>query len=131
MKGLVAMVIVICSLFLATGYINDNRKQINNFSKKQEEKLKENARSVSEQEWQNDEVPLREMVSLEGTIIKSDRKSGKVENGDRFLLQTQGNVFMIFNDQNQCFRVGERIKVYGEYYGFIKGLLIERRNESE
>ncbi|CUX98387.1 hypothetical protein ACVWIQ_02625 [Enterococcus faecium] len=131
MKGLVAMVIVICSLFLATGYMNDNRKQINNFSKKQEEKLKENARSVSEQEWQNDEVPLREMVSLEGTIIKSDRKSGKVENGDRFLLQTQGNVFMIFNDQNQCFRVGERIKVYGEYYGFIKGLLIERRNESE
>ncbi|MDG4590584.1 hypothetical protein [Enterococcus faecium] len=131
MKGLVAMVIVICSLFLATGYMNDNRKQMNNFSKKQEEKLKENARSVSEQEWQNDEVPLREMVSLEGTIIKSDRKSGKVENGDRFLLQTQGNVFMIFNDQNQCFRVGERIKVYGEYYGFIKGLLIERRNESE
>ncbi|EMF0280398.1 hypothetical protein KI126_002446 [Enterococcus faecium] len=131
MKGLVAMVIVICSLFLATGYMNDNHKQINNFSKKQEEKLKENARSVSEQEWQNDEVPLREMVSLEGTIIKSDRKSGKVENGDRFLLQTQGNVFMIFNDQNQCFRVGERIKVYGEYYGFIKGLLIERRNESE
>ncbi|EGP4839515.1 hypothetical protein FMV48_000098 [Enterococcus faecium] len=125
------MVIVICSLFLATGYMNDNHKQINNFSKKQEEKLKENARSVSEQEWQNDEVPLREMVSLEGTIIKSDRKSGKVENGDRFLLQTQGNVFMIFNDQNQCFRVGERIKVYGEYYGFIKGLLIERRNESE
>ncbi|EMF0343150.1 hypothetical protein JXE12_001204 [Enterococcus faecium] len=131
MKELVAMVIVICSLFLATGYMNDNRKQINNFSKKQEEKLKENARSVSEQEWQNDEVPLREMVSLEGTIIKSDRKSGKVENGDRFLLQTQGNVFMIFNDQNQCFRVGERIKVYGEYYGFIKGMLIERRNESE
>ncbi|MCC4053915.1 hypothetical protein [Enterococcus faecium] len=131
MKGLVTMVIVICSLFLATGYMNDNRKQINNFSKNQEEKLKENARSVSEQEWQNDEVPLREMVSLEGTIIKSDRKSGKVENGDRFLLQTQGNVFMIFNDQNQCFRVGERIKVYGEYYGFIKGLLIERRNESE
>ncbi|PQE45818.1 hypothetical protein CUS11_08295 [Enterococcus faecium] len=125
------MVIVICSLFLATGYMNDNHKQINNFSKKQEEKLKENARSVSEQEWQNDEVPLREMVSLEGTIIKSDRKSGKVENGDRFLLQTQGNVFMIFNDQNQCFRVGEQIKVYGEYYGFIKGLLIERRNESE
>lgn len=111
--------------------MNDNHKQINNFSKKQEEKLKENARSVSEQEWQNDEVPLREMVSLEGTIIKSDRKSGKVENGDRFLLQTQGNVFMIFNDQNQCFRVGEQIKVYGEYYGFIKGLLIERRNESE
>ncbi|HGP4008949.1 TPA: hypothetical protein ACLLAE_002092, partial [Enterococcus faecium] len=99
LKGLVTMVIVICSLFLATGYMNDNRKQINNFSKKQEEKLKENARSVSEQEWQNDEVPLREMVSLEGTIIKSDRKSGKVENGDRFLLQTQGNVFMIFNDQ--------------------------------
>ncbi|WP_181047816.1 hypothetical protein [Enterococcus faecium] len=131
MKGLVTMVIVICSLFLATGYMNDNHKQINNFSKKQEEKLKENARSVSEQEWQNDEVPLREMVSLEGTIIKSDRKSGKVENGDRFLLQTQGNVFMIFNDQNQCFRVGEQIKVYGEYYGFIKGLLIERRNESE
>ncbi|MFN6912935.1 hypothetical protein [Enterococcus faecium] len=131
MKELVAMVIVICSLFLATGYMNDNRKQINNFSKKQEEKLKENARSVSEQEWQNDEVPLREMVSLEGTIIKSDRKSGKLENGDRFLLQTQGNVFMIFNDQNQCFRVGERIKVYGEYYGFIKGMLIERRNESE
>ncbi|PQF81996.1 hypothetical protein EGW67_13230 [Enterococcus faecium] len=125
------MVIVICSLFLATGYMNDNHKQINNFSKKQEEKLKENARSVSEQEWQNDEVPLREMVSLEGTIIKSDRKSGKVENGDRFLLQTQGNVFMIFNDQNQCFRVGEQIKVYGEYYGFIKELLIERRNESE
>ncbi|ELZ1274148.1 hypothetical protein SP294_000009 [Enterococcus faecium] len=131
MKGLVTMVIVICSLFLATGYMNDNHKQINNFSKKQEEKLKENARSVSEQEWQNDEVPLREMVSLEGTIIKSDRKSGKVENGDRFLLQTQGNVFMIFNDQNQCFRVGEQIKVYGEYYGFIKELLIERRNESE
>ncbi|MGI8170428.1 hypothetical protein ACR0Q6_12110 [Enterococcus lactis] len=131
MKGIVATVIVICSLFLAIGYTNDNRKQINNFSKKQEEKLKENARSVSEQEWQNDEVSLREIVSLEGTITKSDRKSNKVENGDRFLLQTQGNVFMIFNDQDQCFRVGERIKVYGEYYGFIKGQLIERENESE
>ncbi|EOB1361675.1 hypothetical protein [Enterococcus faecium] len=75
MKGIVAAVIVICSLFLAIGYTNDNREQINNFSKKQEEKLKENARSVSEQEWQNDEVPLREIVSLEGTIIK--QQSGK------------------------------------------------------
>ena len=41
-------------------------------------------------------------------------------------LQNGGSQYQVFNEQDLPSRLGEDVVVYGEYYGFIKGSLIER-----
>lgn len=123
------LLLVISSiLLLLSGCSNTKaeRETTEDFSKKYVEEIKMSAKAVTDEQLQNDEIPFHTIIYLEGIISKSDQKSQVLEKGDRFLLQTEKSSYMIFNDQDRPLRVGEAIRVYGEYQGFLKGILIEK-----
>ncbi|WP_086347715.1 hypothetical protein [Candidatus Enterococcus clewellii] len=103
----------------------ETKKQAS-FSNEAVEKLKEKAAQYSEQEFQEGEVPLNTFVQISGTILKSDSGEQQLKKGDRFILSNGDSQYQVFNEQENSFEVGEDVTVYGEYYGFLKGILIEK-----
>lgn len=96
------------------------------FNKTSNIKLQTEAKKYSEEELQNGEVPLNEYIQLSGEIIQSDSKTNKIEKGDRFILKSGSSKYQVFNEQPISLEVGEDVTVYGEYYGFIKGIVINK-----
>lgn len=96
------------------------------FSKETVENLKAKAEQYSKQEFQEGEVPLNTFVQISGTILKSDSGEKKIKKGDRFILMDGDSRYQVFNEQEDSFEIGEAVTVYGEYYGFLKGILIEK-----
>lgn len=115
-------------ILTSCGYdLNGNQKQEENFSKEKNVKIKSKAKFFSNEELQNGEVPLYEYIQLSGEIIKSDSKNDVIEKGDRFILKQGENQYQIINEQEETFIIGDQVIVYGEYYGFVKAHLLERR----
>lgn len=108
-----------------------NRKYDDNFSKENIERIKENSKVFSNEELQNGEVPLYEYIQLTGKIIISDSGDKSIEKGERFILERRAYQFHVINEQETPLKIGVQVSVYGEYYGFIKGTLIERSTESD
>lgn len=88
--------------------------------------IQQKAQVFTEKEYQSAEVPLHEWVKIEGKIIQSDRQED-IKKGDRFILRSGSSNYHVFNEQTAKIKVGDEVIVYGEYYGFIKGILIERK----
>lgn len=97
-----------------------------NFSEKTTKNLMTMAKCYTEEELQNGEVPLNEYIQLSGEIIVSDGKEDVIQKGDRFILKSGDSQYQVFNEQEQLLQVGDKVTVYGEYYGFLKGTVIER-----
>lgn len=100
-----------------------------NFSEVTTENLKHYAKKYSEEELQDGSVPLNEYIQISGEIIQSDSKTIEIEKGDRFILMSGQSKYQVFNEQDDVLKIGDLITVYGEYYGFLKGSLIEKDNE--
>ncbi|MGM0124581.1 hypothetical protein IGI37_001959 [Enterococcus sp. AZ194] len=101
-----------------------NKELEANFTQKTKQEIKEKARIFTEDEFQSAEVPLNEYVQLSGEIIQSDRETDLVK-GDRFILKSGSSRYQVFNEQEEPIQVGDLVTVYGEYYGFIKAIVIE------
>lgn len=108
-----------------------NEKQESNFSKENIGRIKDKSKKFSNEELQNGEVPLYEYIQLAGKIIISDSKDKSIEKGDRFILQQGEYKYQVINEQESVLNIGDQVTVYGEYYGFIKGSLIERSTKSD
>lgn len=116
-------------LLLICGCSANKKEEANKqdtFSEEVIENIKEKAEQFSDQEFQEGEVPLNSFVQISGTILKSDSGKNQVKKGDRFILINEGSQYQVFNEQDGTFEIGESITVYGEYYGFLKGILIEK-----
>ncbi|EGC70719.1 hypothetical protein NGF69_04995 [Enterococcus casseliflavus] len=98
------------------------------FSQSSEKQLKERALCYSDEDFSQGVVPLHEFVKLSGTIVKSDAKTADIEKGNRFILETAAGQYQVFNEQSQQLKLQEVVTIYGEYYGFIKATLIERKD---
>lgn len=99
--------------------------QNNQFTNEVTREIRQKAKHYTEQELQNTEVPLHAFIQLEGEIIRSD--GGKtILKGDRFILRSGSSNYQIFNEQKEAISIGDQVTVYGEYYGFIKGIIIEK-----
>ncbi|MDA3972819.1 hypothetical protein PF023_02065 [Enterococcus thailandicus] len=99
--------------------------QNNQFTNEVTRELKQKAKRYTEQELQNTEVPLHAFIQLEGKIIRSDGDKTILQ-GDRFILRSGSSKYQIFNEQKETISIGDQVTVYGEYYGFIKGIIIEK-----
>lgn len=89
--------------------------------------IKEKSNKYSEDEFQNNEVPLHDFVQLSGKIIQSEKADDEaIDKGTRFVLLSGESKYQIFNEQEELLAIGDKITVYGEYYGFIKAMLIEK-----
>ena len=95
------------------------------FDEESLQNLKETAQSYSETELQNGDVRLNEYISLKGEIVESDSRSSLIKKGDRFILKSGSSKYQVFNEQKKKLKIGDEVTVYGEYYGFLKGTLIE------
>ncbi|MBO1300946.1 MULTISPECIES: hypothetical protein [unclassified Enterococcus] len=104
----------------------NNRQQEIAFEDQVKEEIQQKAHVFTEKEYQSGEVPLHVWVKIEGKIIQADR-GNEIEKGDRFILRSGSSDYQIFNEQTAKIDVGDEVIVYGEYYGFIKGILIERK----
>lgn len=104
--------------------INESGEKEREFTQKTKEGIKKNAKQYTEKEFQSANVPLNEFVQISGEIIQSDREK-KIEKGDRFLLKSGSSRYQVFNEQDIPIHVGDSVIVYGEYYGFIKAILVE------
>lgn len=87
--------------------------------------LKKNAQVFTKTAIQKDLIPLNSYIKVSGRIEKTDSGAKQIKKGDRFILNDGKNKLQIFNEQSKSFAVGDEVVVYGEYYGFIKGQLIE------
>lgn len=74
---------------------------------------------------------MYEYIRLTGKIIISDSGDKSIEKGERFILERGAYQFHVINEQETPLKIGVQVSVYGEYYGFIKGTLIERSTESD
>jgi|SRR5699024_223704 len=90
-----------------------------------ETNIKKKANKYTEEEFQTADVPLNDFVQLSGEITRSDGEE-TLKKGDRFILKSGSSNYQIFNEQEYPFSVGNHITVYGEYYGFIKAIAIEK-----
>ncbi|MGM9902621.1 hypothetical protein A5844_000422 [Enterococcus sp. 10A9_DIV0425] len=107
-----------------------NQLDIQNFEQQAKNRIKEKAYIYTEEEFQTANVPIHAWVQLSGEIIQSDQ-SKEIVKGDRFILKSGSSRYQIFNDQEEILKIGDSVTVYGEYYGFIKGVVIERKETNE
>jgi outer membrane lipoprotein-sorting protein len=120
------LLFILVIVLILTGCEHEDKKT-SAFSNEVTEQMKETATSYSDVDFSNGDVPLHETVRLEGTIIKSDSQDNQIEKGHRFILKTEKAQYQVFNEQETTLYLDDSVTVYGEYYGFIKGILIERR----
>lgn len=113
---------------LTLGACGNNRAEketVDDFSKEAITNLKAQTKIYSDEDLQTGEVPLNEYIQIEGEITKTDGGE-KITKGDRFVLQSGDSQYQVFNEQDTPLSLGDQVTVYGEYYGIIKGMLIER-----
>lgn len=113
---------------LTLGACGNNRAEketVDDFSKEAITNLKAQTKIYSDEDLQAGEVPLNEYIQIEGEITKTDGGE-KITKGDRFVLQSGDSQYQVFNEQDTPLSLGDQVTVYGEYYGIIKGMLIER-----
>ena len=122
------MLILLAFSLLTLGACGNDKPEsetVNDFSKEAITNLKSQTKAYSDEELQAGEVPLNEYIQIEGEITKTDGGK-KITKGDRFVLQSGNSQYQVFNEQETPLSLGDRVTVYGEYYGIIKGMLIER-----
>ncbi|WP_430611060.1 hypothetical protein [Enterococcus sp. DIV0876] len=100
--------------------------QVTEFSQEASIKLKTAASTYTDRAYQDGEVPLNDFIQMTGKITDTDSQSEQIMKGDRFVLQTDSAKYQVFNQQETTLYLEDEVTVYGEYYGFIKGTLIER-----
>lgn len=122
------MLILLAFSLLTLGACGNDKSEsetVNDFSKEAITNLKSQTKAYSDEALQAGEVPLNEYIQIEGEITKTDGGK-KITKGDRFVLQSGNSQYQVFNEQEAPLSLGDWVTVYGEYYGIIKGMLIER-----
>ncbi|MGC6769485.1 hypothetical protein [Enterococcus sp. LJL51] len=128
-KFLLLFILVIACFTGFVSFANQKEPEAikqNNFSKKMVAELKNKAKTYSEEDFQEGNVPLNEFICINGQIIKSDSKEETIKKGDRFMLLSGDSRYQVINEQEELLRIGDNVTVYGEYYGFLKGTFIEQ-----
>jgi hypothetical protein len=125
---LLKRLILLSFLTLSLGLVGcgSSKNNTENFSKETVADLKVKAKHYTMVDFKKDKVPLNEYVVCSGTITKIEDNKQSLAKGDRFILKNGSSKFQIFNEQDQTFEIGSKVTVYGEYYGFIKGTVIEK-----
>lgn len=123
-------VATVTSLFLLCGCSGTIAEE--KFTDEAQIQLKENAIEYTISQLQSHEAKLNTFVKISGTIQLSDSNGSLVKKGDRFKLVQGEDAVQVFNEQEQEFRIGNEVTVYGEYYGFVKGTVIDNmRSEKD
>lgn len=125
MKKLLLIVAVFSSLLLTAGCGATETKGDQAFTEEAAVNLRKNAIAYSKEDLEADNVPLNSFIKVTGKITATDSEDGKVGKGTRFKLNSDGYDIQIFNEQTESYQVGDEVTVYGEYYGFIKGAVID------
>ncbi|AIM24548.1 hypothetical protein [Melissococcus plutonius] len=123
---LVCSFILVIFLFVGGCTKKETEKTTNQFSHETIQRIKKTAKSYSENELQSGQVPLHTYLQLTGKIIKSDSKTATIKREDRFIFESDQNHYQVFNEQSMKLKIGDTITVYGEYYGFLKAIFVER-----
>lgn len=105
-----------------------SHQKVDKFDKqvKQSEAIVKNAKTYTDEQYQNGEVALHEDVQIKGKITKTDEQDGQVKKDSRFILKTAASQYQVINGTDSKLQTGDIVTVYGEYYGFIKAMQIER-----
>lgn len=120
------IIVLVIALLAGCSSVNSGiSQQEEDFTKNSKVNLKERAVFYSEEALVKDEIPLNSYIRCTGKIMQKDREGTVLEKGDRFILKIGDTKIQVFNEQTEAFAVGDYVNVYGEYYGFLKGELIE------
>lgn len=124
MKKLSLIFTLFASLFLLSSCGSKSVENRDN----QNKALAKKSQVYPDRAYQAGEVPLHSFVQVSGEIQRTDQKNGKLEKGGRFILKTENIKIQILNTDYEGFKVGDKVKVYGQYYGFIRSMNIEKEN---
>ncbi|MDR1567693.1 MAG: hypothetical protein LBS33_03300 [Streptococcaceae bacterium] len=83
------------------------------------------AKKYTDEQYQNGEVALHEYVQIQGKISKTDEKDNRIKQNSRFILKTTHGKYQVINGVDSNLKLGDKVTVYGEYYGFIKAMKID------
>ncbi|MCB2342573.1 hypothetical protein [Clostridium estertheticum] len=85
------------------------------------QELKQKAKVYKNEEYQNGKVPLQTYIKMEGKIIQTDNKNKQiVTKSDRFILDNNGTKYQMICGQKITVKVGDKVTVYGTYYGLVQ-----------
>jgi|SRR5699024_4116336 len=126
-KHTLVLLLLFVLLLGGTGCSQNDKTQAKEeqFTATVETEIKKKTNKYTEKEFQTADVPLNDFVQLTGEITRSDGDE-TLKKGDRFILKSGSSNYQIFNEQEYPFSIGDRVTVYGEYYGFIKAIAIEK-----
>lgn len=92
--------------------------------------VKEKAKEYTNDEYQNGDVRLKTYVKMTGKIVMTDSKNDQeIKKNDRFVIQNDGYDYQVINSSDSVLKLNDTVDVYGEYYGFVKGVEIENNKK--
>lgn len=124
-KGLTGGLLLTLVLLMVGCSPANGEKEAKAFTEEAAVNLRKQAVSYSKEELMADTIPLNTFIKVTGKITATDTSDGQVDKGARFKLNSEGYDIQIFNEQEKVYQVGDEVTVYGEYYGFIKGAVID------
>lgn len=118
--------LILLSLISLSGCSSKADQTTTSFDTTNQALVKEKAKEYSNDEYQNSDVRLKTYVKITGKIIKTDSKNDqKIKKNDRFVIQNEGYDYQIINSSDNVLKIDDVVEVYGEYYGFVKGVEID------
>lgn len=118
-------IVVLLILLFSSGCSKNHNVKVDNFSKDSEINIKKKSKLYTITQLSQSRASINSYVAVRGKITKKDTKGIKINKGDRFILQDEHKRVQVLASNNTRFCVGQRVVVYGEYYGLIKSYLIE------
>ncbi|WP_390405732.1 hypothetical protein [Lacticaseibacillus jixiensis] len=126
MKKLMIAVLLTPLAVVSTGCSHQNQTQAADFTKKTTSGIRSKAKTYSQAAYQSASIPAHSYVRLVGKVVKTDAATAQIRQGDRFVLQRGKLKVQVFHQAQTPVRLGQTVTVYGEYYGFVKGYVIDQ-----
>lgn len=121
-QKIIRLFCLLCLLFL-TGCTSANAQEAK-FDQDTTRGAELHAKEYSLRSYELGKIPLHTYVKFSGKILKKDTTGRVIRKDDRFIIaKDQVKVQVISQVDTNC-QIGDQVTVYGEYYGFIKGINI-------
>ena len=126
MKKWIIVVLLLPLALLIVGCGQQDQAQAADFTKKTTTGIRSKAKHYQAKAYQKETIPAHSYVQLVGRVVKTDAAGKNIRLGDRFILQQGRLKVQVFNQAKTTVRLGQTVTVYGEYYGFVKGYVIDQ-----
>ncbi|WP_261805865.1 hypothetical protein [Lapidilactobacillus luobeiensis] len=118
-----SMLLLVCVILVGC---TQQTKQTDKFDQVTSTNIKQFAKHYANSKFTAGEVPINSYVAFTGKITKKDTKGQVIKKSDRFIVKNATAKVQVISSADTQVAVGDRVTVYGEYYGLIKAYVVEK-----